>query len=123
MLLEFRRSGIHISLDDFGTGYSSLSYLTRFPVDKIKLDRSFIRDIAHDTSNAAIVKAVVNLGHSLGMRVNVEGVESADVVSILSAYGVDEVQGYYYSHPLPADGVAEFVAGAVASSNLAVISA
>ncbi|MFQ5619504.1 MAG: EAL domain-containing protein, partial [Rhodospirillales bacterium] len=110
VLLNFRRSGIDISLDDFGTGYSSLSYLTRFPVDKIKLDRSFVRDIAHDTSNAAIIKAVVNLGHSLGMRVNVEGVETADVVSILGAYGVDEIQGYYYSHPLPVDGVAEFLA-------------
>ncbi|MCH8834627.1 MAG: EAL domain-containing protein, partial [Proteobacteria bacterium] len=72
-------------------------------------DRSFVRDIAHDTSNAAIIKAVVNLGHSLGMRVNVEGVETGDVVSILRAYGVDEVQGYYYSHPLPADAVAEFL--------------
>ena len=109
VLLDFRRSGIDISLDDFGTGYSSLSYLTRFPVDKIKLDRSFVRDIAHDTSNTAIIKAVVNLGHSLGMRVNVEGVETGDVVSILGAYGVDEVQGYYYSHPLPADDVAEFL--------------
>jgi diguanylate cyclase (GGDEF)-like protein/PAS domain S-box-containing protein len=117
ILLDFRRSGIDISLDDFGTGYSSLSYLTRFPVDKIKLDRSFVRDIAHDTSNAAIIKAVVNLGHSLGMRVNVEGVETGDVVSILSAYGVDEVQGFYYSHPLPADGVAGFLTEIAAPSN------
>ena len=116
VLLDFRRSGIAISLDDFGTGYSSLSYLTRFPVDKIKLDRSFVRDIAHDTSNAAIIKAVVNLGHSLGMRVNVEGVETGDVMSILSAYGVDEVQGYYYSHPLPADAVAEFLTEIAAPS-------
>ncbi len=117
VLLDFRRSGIAISLDDFGTGYSSLSYLTRFPVDKIKLDRSFVRDIAHDTSNAAIIKAVVNLGHSLGMRVNVEGVETGEVLSILSSYGVDEVQGYYYSHPLAADAVAEFLAKIAASSN------
>ena len=117
VLLDFRRSGIAISLDDFGTGYSSLSYLTRFPVDKIKLDRSFVRDIAHDTSNAAIIKAVVNLGHSLGMRVNVEGVETGDVLSILRAYGVDEVQGYYYSHPLPADAVAEFLTEITAPSN------
>ncbi len=109
ILLNFRRSGIKISLDDFGTGYSSLSYLTRFPVDKIKLDGSFVRDIAHDTSNAAIIKAVVNLGHSLGMRVNVEGVETQDAVSILSAYGVDEIQGYYYSYPLHADDVPKFL--------------
>ncbi len=117
MLLDFRRSGIHISLDDFGTGYSSLSYLTRFPVDKIKLDRSFVRHIAHDTSSAAIIKAVVNLGHSLGMRVNVEGVETLEELGIVKSYGVDEIQGYYYSRPLSADAVPEFVAGAVASSN------
>jgi len=97
-----------------------LSYLTRFPVDKIKLDRSFVLDIAHDTSNAAIIKAVVNLGHSLGMRVNVEGVETGDVMSILSAYGVDEVQGYYYSHPLPADGVPKFLAETITSSDRAM---
>jgi len=109
VLLAFRHRGIGISLDDFGTGYSSLSYLTRFPVDKIKLDASFVRDIAHDTSNAAIIKAVVNLGHSLGMRVNVEGVEAADEVSILSSYGVDEIQGFYYSRPLATDAVSTFL--------------
>ncbi len=123
MLLDFRRRGIRISLDDFGTGYSSLSYLTRFPVDKIKLDRSFVRDIAHDTSSAAIIKAVVNLGHSLSMRVNVEGVETLEELGILKSYGVDEIQGYYYSRPLSADAVPEFVAGAVASSNHAAKSA
>ncbi|MFQ5618575.1 MAG: EAL domain-containing protein, partial [Rhodospirillales bacterium] len=116
MLLDFRRRGICISLDDFGTGYSSLSYLTRFPIDKIKLDRSFVRDIAHNTSSAAIIKAVVNLGHSLGTRVNVEGVETQEDVVILKSHGVDEIQGYYYSRPLSADAVPEFVAGAVASS-------
>ena len=119
VLLNFRRSGIDISLDDFGTGYSSLSYLTRFPVDKIKLDSSFVRDIAHDTSNAAIIKAVVNLGHSLGMRVSAEGAETRDAVSILSAYGIDEIQGYYYSYPLTADAVPEFVAETIASSEQA----
>ncbi len=117
MLLDFRRSGIHISLDDFGTGYSSLSYLTRFPVDKIKLDRSFVRDIAHDTSSAAIIKAVVDLGHSLSMRVNVEGVATLEEVGILKSYGVDEIQGYYYSRPLSADAVPEYVAETIASSN------
>ncbi len=123
MLLDFRRRGIRISLDDFGTGYSSLSYLTRFPIDKIKLDQSFVRDIAHDTSSAAIIKAVVNLGHSLNMRVNVEGVETLEELGILKSYGVDEIQGYYYNRPLSADAVPEFVAGAVASSNQAAKSA
>ena len=123
MLLDFRRSGIHISLDDFGTGYSSLSYLTRFPVDKIKLDRSFVHNIAHDTSSAAIIKAVVNLGHGLSMRVNVEGVETLEEVGILKSYGVDEIQGFYYSRPLSADAVPEFLAGAVASSSQAAKSA
>ncbi len=123
MLLDFRRSGIHISLDDFGTGYSSLSYLTRFPVDKIKLDRSFVHNIAHDTSSAAIIKAVVNLGHGLNILVNVEGVETLEELGILKSYGVDEIQGYYYSRPLTADAVPEFVAGAIASSDQAVKSA
>ena len=123
MLLDFRRRGIRISLDDFGTGYSSLSYLTRFPIDKIKLDRSFVRDIAHDTSSAAIIKAVVNLGHSLSMRVNVEGVETLEEMGILKSYGVDEIQGFYYSRPLSADAVPEFVAANVASSKHAAKSA
>jgi len=123
MLLDFRRRGIRISLDDFGTGYSSLSYLTRFPIDKIKLDRSFVRDIAHDTSSAAIIKAVVNLGHSLAMRVNVEGVETLEEVGILKSYGVDEIQGFYFSRPLSADAVPEFVAGTVAFSSQAAKSA
>jgi EAL domain-containing protein (putative c-di-GMP-specific phosphodiesterase class I) len=113
-LLDFRQRGIGIALDDFGTGYSSLSYLTRFPIDKIKLDRSFVQDIRHDTSSAAIIQAVVNLGHSLGMRVNVEGVEAADDLAILSGYGVDEVQGYYIGQPLSADAFAEFTAQAMA---------
>ena len=123
MLLDFRRRGIRISLDDFGTGYSSLSYLTRFPIDKIKLDRSFVRDIAHDTSSAAIIKAVVNLGHSLSMRVNVEGVETLEEMGILKSYGVDEIQGFYYSRPLSADAVPQFVAANVASSKHAAKSA
>ena len=123
MLLDFRRRGIRISLDDFGTGYSSLSYLTRFPIDKIKLDRSFVRDIAHDTSSAAIIKAVVNLGHSLSMRVNVEGVETLEEMGILKSYGVDEIQGFYYSRPLSADAVPEFVAANIASSKHAAKSA
>ena len=123
MLLDFRRRGIRISLDDFGTGYSSLSYLTRFPIDKIKLDRSFVRDIAHDTSSAAIIKAVVNLGHGLSMRVNVEGVETLEEVGILKSYGVDEIQGFYYSRPLSADAVPQFVAANVASSKHAAKSA
>jgi len=102
--------GIKVALDDFGTGYSSLSYLTQFPVGKIKLDRSFVQDIAHDTSNAAIVKAVVTLGHNLGMRVNVEGVETPEQMAILGSYGVDEIQGYLFSRPLGPDDVPLFLA-------------
>jgi diguanylate cyclase (GGDEF)-like protein/PAS domain S-box-containing protein len=108
-LRDFHQRGIMVSLDDFGTGYSSLSYLTQFPVDKIKLDSSFVHEIDHDTSNAAIIKAVVNLGHSLGMRVNVEGVETREQLEILASYGVDEIQGYYFSRPIEADVVPEFL--------------
>jgi diguanylate cyclase (GGDEF)-like protein/PAS domain S-box-containing protein len=98
-----RNQGIRIAIDDFGTGYSSLAYLKRFPVDKIKIDRSFIIDIDSSDGNAAIVRAVVFLARSFGMAVNVEGIETETQLEHIASEGVDEVQGFYFSKPVNAD--------------------
>lgn len=97
-----RNQGIRIAIDDFGTGYSSLAYLKRFPVDKIKIDRSFIIDIENSDGNAAIVRAVVFLARSFGMAVNVEGIETQTQLEHIASEGVDEVQGFYFSQPINA---------------------
>lgn len=93
--------GIRISIDDFGTGYSSLAYLKRLPVDEIKIDRSFIADLADDASDALIVRSVVDLGHNLRLDVIAEGVEDEETQRLLRDLGCDVAQGYYYSRPLP----------------------
>ncbi|OAN50587.1 PAS domain S-box protein [Paramagnetospirillum marisnigri] len=109
VLQGLRAMGLVISIDDFGTGYSSLNYLKRFPVDKLKIDRSFVVDIGLHPDNAAVVEAIVNLGHSLGTRVNVEGVETREQLDFLMAHKVDEAQGYYFAKALPADDFATLV--------------
>ncbi|KAF0225407.1 MAG: hypothetical protein FD176_458 [Rhodospirillaceae bacterium] len=109
VLKQLRDMGILISIDDFGTGYSSLNYLKRFPVDKLKIDRSFVVDIGLHPDNAAVVNAIVTLGHSLGTRVNVEGVETIEQLDFLKAHGVDEAQGFYFAKALPSDQFARFV--------------
>jgi predicted signal transduction protein with EAL and GGDEF domain len=105
ILHELRGLGASISMDDFGTGYSSLSYLRSFPFDKIKIDQSFIRDLAHDEDAAAIVRAVTSLGSALGMATTAEGVETDDQFARLRAEGCTEVQGYLFSRPAPAADV------------------
>jgi diguanylate cyclase (GGDEF)-like protein/PAS domain S-box-containing protein len=94
--------GVAISLDDFGTGYSSLAYLKRFPIDVLKIDKSFVDDVTTKASDAAIALSVISLAHNLNMRVIAEGVETREQVEFLAAHGCDEMQGYYFSRPLAA---------------------
>ena len=99
-LKALRERGVTFSIDDFGTGYSSLAYVKHFPVDRLKIDRSFISNLKSDANDAAIVRAIVNLGHSLDLEVIAEGVETAAQVAHLRAEGCDEVQGYYFGRPM-----------------------
>jgi EAL domain-containing protein (putative c-di-GMP-specific phosphodiesterase class I) len=107
-LHQLRAFGIKISMDDFGTGYSSLSYLRSFPFDKIKIDRSFIKDISDKGDCAAIVKAVAGLGKGLGIATTAEGVETVEQLQKVRNEGCTEVQGYYFSAPQPAAALREF---------------
>ena len=104
-LRMIKEMGLHVSIDDFGTGYSSLSYLKRFPIDELKIDRSFVDGVPEDPDDAAIVTAIVSMAHSLGLRVVAEGVEQPHHLSFLKDLRCDEYQGYLFSRPLPAAGM------------------
>jgi diguanylate cyclase (GGDEF)-like protein len=101
-LTRLRALGVRIAIDDFGTGYSSLAYLKRFPVDVLKIDIAFIREVASNQGDAAIVDAILSMARSLGLETVAEGVETAAQLDCLARRGCDQIQGYYYSHPLPA---------------------
>jgi diguanylate cyclase (GGDEF)-like protein len=112
-LERLRNLGVRLAIDDFGTGYSSLAYLKRFPVDVVKVDRSFVRDVPHDADDAAIVKGIIALAHSLRLEVVAEGVETEAQREFLHAQACDMLQGYYLSMPVPADQFARYLAVAV----------
>jgi EAL domain-containing protein (putative c-di-GMP-specific phosphodiesterase class I) len=103
--------GVRISIDDFGTGYSSLAYLKRFEIDKLKVDQSFVQGMLDDSADAAIVHAVIALGHTLGLKVVAEGVENLPTAQTLAALGCDELQGYCFSRPLAVEAFAAWVRG------------
>jgi EAL domain-containing protein (putative c-di-GMP-specific phosphodiesterase class I) len=104
---KLKEMGIQLSIDDFGTGYSSLNYLKHFPVDRIKIDRSFVTDVHNNQSDSAIIEAIVSMAQSLSLRVVAEGVENSDQLHSLSKLGCDEVQGFYLAMPMHAESLAE----------------
>lgn len=109
LLWQLKGKGISIALDDFGTGYSSLSYLQKLPINTLKIDRSFVSNIAVNPDDAAISKAIVALAHSLELNITAEGVETKEQLDYLQSQGCHEVQGYYFSQPLPGDRLKEFL--------------
>jgi EAL domain-containing protein (putative c-di-GMP-specific phosphodiesterase class I) len=104
--------GIRIALDDFGTGYSSLSYLRRFPLDSLKIDRSFIADVVENIEIASIVTAIIAMAHSLGLTAVAEGVENEEQLTFLREQGCDEFQGHFFSPPVAPEALAELVRNA-----------
>lgn len=107
---QLKHMGIKLSIDDFGTGYSSLSYLKRFEVDKLKIDQTFVRDLVSNAEDAAIVRAIIQMAHSLGLKTIAEGVETQPVLDVLRSFGCDEVQGFWCGRPIPAEDFMAFLA-------------
>jgi diguanylate cyclase (GGDEF)-like protein len=109
ILNQLHRLGVELAIDDFGTGYSSLSYLRQFPIDRLKIDQSFIRNALINPDDRTIATTIINLGHSLNLKVMAEGVETAEHENFLKEKGCDEAQGYKYSKPIPAEKLRDFV--------------
>jgi len=111
-LLQFRDAGIQVTIDDFGAGYSAMSYLKKFRIDYLKIDKSFVRDMATDPSDHAIVEAIIAMAHKLGIKVIAEGVETIEQRKLLTAAGCDYAQGYLFARPMPADEMSILLARA-----------
>jgi len=109
MLHQLKSMGITLSIDDFGTGYSSLSYLSRFPVDTLKIDRSFVKNISTNMDDAAIVRAIIHLAKSLKLNVIAEGVDAHEQLSFLNTLHCNEIQGYLFSPPLSAEDLEQLL--------------
>ncbi len=108
LLNQLHSLGVEIAVDDFGTGYSSLSYLRQFPIDRLKIDQSFTRNALVNDDDMAITRTIISLGHSLGLKVIAEGVETQDHEEFLQSEGCDEVQGFKYCKPIPKDKLHDF---------------
>ena len=114
-LQQLRELGVRISIDDFGTGYSSLTYVKRFPVDRLKIDQCFIRNLTSDPNDAVIIRTIVSLGHSLELDVVAEGVETREQMQLLRFEGCYEMQGYYFAKPMPAERASRIRPGRAAA--------
>ncbi|MGZ5573813.1 MAG: bifunctional diguanylate cyclase/phosphodiesterase [Methylobacter sp.] len=114
ILHDLKTLGVKLAIDDFGTGYSSMAYLKDFPIDRLKIDKTFVVDLETESANIAILKAIVALGHSLGLKVVAEGVETAYQQAFLHGIGCDELQGYYFSKPLPVEAFVELLTNSTA---------
>ena len=108
-LTDLKSRGIKLAIDDFGTGYSMLSYLKHFPIDRLKIDRSFVSDISTDSDDAAITEAIIAMARGLKVKVLAEGVETREQLDFLTAHRCEEGQGFYFAHPLPAEEAGEFL--------------
>jgi EAL domain-containing protein (putative c-di-GMP-specific phosphodiesterase class I) len=116
ILKTLRARGVQVAVDDFGTGYSSLSYLRKFPIDALKIDQSFVRQITTAPDETTIVTAVISMGRSLKLRVVAEGVETQEELAFLQAHQCDEAQGYFFSRPLPPERFARLLATGISQT-------
>jgi diguanylate cyclase (GGDEF)-like protein len=121
IMMKLKKWGIHVSIDDFGTGYSSLSYLKKFPLDTLKIDQSFVRDLMQDSDDAAIVSAIIAMAKSLKFNVIAEGVENQEQLNYLAAHGCNEVQGYFTGRPVPAEEFEQFMIKKTDQPNLHLV--